>query len=112
MNVTAAPAVPPSPSSPPRNGRRKVVLCVIGIVVAAAIGSAGYAVAFPANVPDAVGEIVENLTGANPHPAVLQRPAVEPLSAVAQLGKALFFDPMLSESGKQSCASCHSPSNA
>ena len=28
------------------------------------------------------------------------------------LGKALFFDPSLSASGKQSCASCHSPEHA
>ncbi|WP_343162688.1 cytochrome c peroxidase [Oleiagrimonas sp. C23AA] len=28
---------------------------------------------------------------------------------MAQLGKALFYDPMLSASGKQSCASCHDP---
>ncbi|MCM3109209.1 cytochrome-c peroxidase, partial [Bacillus velezensis] len=51
-------------------------------------------------------------TGANPHPVVLQRPAAQPLSAVAQLGRALFHDPSLSASGKQSCASCHSPDHA
>lgn len=37
---------------------------------------------------------------------------VTPLSAKATLGKAIFFDPALSASGKQSCASCHSPNNA
>src|SRR5271169_455206 len=31
------------------------------------------------------------------------------LSAVAQLGRKMFFDPSLSSSGQQSCASCHSP---
>lgn len=35
-----------------------------------------------------------------------------PLSAVAQLGKKIFFDASLSASGKLSCASCHSPDNA
>lgn len=35
-----------------------------------------------------------------------ERPA---LSAVARLGKKLFFDPALSASGRQSCASCHDP---
>ena len=31
---------------------------------------------------------------------------------LAAIGKAAFFDPSLSASGKQSCASCHSPANA
>jgi cytochrome c peroxidase len=48
-------------------------------------------------------------SGINPHPVHLRLPKTQPLSAVAQLGKSLFFDPMLSGSGKQSCASCHSP---
>jgi len=47
--------------------------------------------------------------GINPHPVTLRLPPVRPLSAVALLGKALFFDPLLSASGKQSCASCHDP---
>ncbi|MGG6895071.1 cytochrome-c peroxidase [Rhizobium sp. BR 315] len=34
-----------------------------------------------------------------------------PLSAVAQLGKKLFFDPSLSGNGQMSCASCHDPAN-
>lgn len=40
--------------------------------------------------------------------------AVHPLelSAVAQLGKKIFFDPSLSGSGKLACASCHSPDHA
>jgi Cytochrome c peroxidase len=48
--------------------------------------------------------------GVQPHPVHLQLPPVKPLSAMAQLGKSLFFDPSLSASGRQSCASCHSPS--
>ena len=47
--------------------------------------------------------------GDNPNPVHLQRPRVEPLSAMAQLGRKLFFDPSLSGSGKLSCASCHAP---
>lgn len=47
--------------------------------------------------------------GINPHPVHLKLPPVAPLSAVAQLGKSLFFDQGLSGSGRQSCASCHSP---
>lgn len=38
-----------------------------------------------------------------------RRPSVP---AMAALGKALFFDPALSASGKQACASCHSPTHA
>jgi cytochrome c peroxidase len=38
-------------------------------------------------------------------------PAVE-LSAVAQLGRKMFFDPSLSGSGQLSCSSCHDPAHA
>jgi cytochrome c peroxidase len=38
--------------------------------------------------------------------------AVTELSAVAQLGRKMFFDPSLSSSGQLSCASCHSPQAA
>ncbi|MDE2458662.1 MAG: cytochrome-c peroxidase, partial [Rhodospirillales bacterium] len=47
--------------------------------------------------------------GENPHPVVLVRPVAAPLSAMAQLGRQVFFDASLSSSGKLSCASCHSP---
>ncbi|MGH7115731.1 MAG: cytochrome-c peroxidase [Stellaceae bacterium] len=50
--------------------------------------------------------------GENPRPARLVRPAVAPLSAMARLGRDLFFDPRLSSSGRLSCASCHSPQHA
>jgi cytochrome c peroxidase len=42
-------------------------------------------------------------------------PSAEPaaeLSAVAQLGRKMFFDPSLSGSGQLSCSSCHSPAHA
>lgn len=48
----------------------------------------------------------------NPHPVTLQRPLVRPLSAVALVGRELFFDPALSASATISCASCHDPANA
>ncbi|HZV08360.1 MAG TPA: cytochrome c peroxidase, partial [Novosphingobium sp.] len=54
----------------------------------------------------------EDTTGANPHPVKLLRPAEKPLSVLAQVGQKLFFDPSLSASGKQSCASCHDPARA
>jgi cytochrome c peroxidase len=38
--------------------------------------------------------------------------AAAELSAVAQLGRKMFFDPLLSSSGQLSCASCHSPTAA
>jgi cytochrome c peroxidase len=50
-----------------------------------------------------------------PHlvPRWVRYPAVPTtLSPAAQLGRRLFFDPALSASGKQSCASCHSPEHA
>jgi len=50
--------------------------------------------------------------GVNPHPVQLLLPPVKPLSKAAQLGKLLFFDRTLSASGRQSCASCHSPEHA
>jgi cytochrome c peroxidase len=50
--------------------------------------------------------------GVNPHPVHLMRPAVAPLSAMAQLGKLIFYDASLSSSGALSCASCHSPDRA
>jgi cytochrome c peroxidase len=34
------------------------------------------------------------------------------LSALAELGRKMFFDPSLSSSGRLACASCHSPANA
>ncbi len=50
--------------------------------------------------------------GENPHPVHLRRPRAAPLSAMAQLGKQIFYDASLSSSGKLSCASCHSPAHA
>jgi cytochrome c peroxidase len=50
--------------------------------------------------------------GENPYPVHLVRPQVAPLSAMAQLGRAVFFDASLSSSGRLSCASCHSPEHA
>jgi len=50
--------------------------------------------------------------GINPHPVKLSHPEVEPLSAMAELGRKLFFDSDLSGSGKLSCSSCHDPAHA
>jgi cytochrome c peroxidase len=54
----------------------------------------------------------QKLPGENPNPIRLVRRPVEPLSAMAKLGKDIFFDTSLSSSGKIACASCHSPDHA
>jgi cytochrome c peroxidase len=50
--------------------------------------------------------------GENPYPVRLNRPPTTPLSAMAQLGRLVFFDPRLSSSGRLACASCHEPARA
>jgi len=50
--------------------------------------------------------------GINPRPVALVRPPVQRLSAMAQLGRKLFYDPRLSGSGRLSCSSCHDPAHA
>lgn len=47
--------------------------------------------------------------GANPSPVTLTRPPSQPLSAMAQLGRLIFYDTSFSSSGKLACASCHAP---
>jgi cytochrome c peroxidase len=54
----------------------------------------------------------QGLPGENPHPVHLIRHPVAPLSAMAKLGREIFFDASLSSSGTMSCASCHSPDRA
>ena len=54
----------------------------------------------------------KGLPGENPSPIQLKRRPVQPLSAMAKLGKEIFFDMSLSSSGKMACASCHSPDHA
>ncbi|WP_061535109.1 cytochrome-c peroxidase [Collimonas arenae] len=51
---------------------------------------------------------------ATPAQAALARlnAPIVPLSAVAEVGKKIFYDQSLSASGKLSCASCHNPDNA
>jgi cytochrome c peroxidase len=44
-------------------------------------------------------------------PASRQEGAAQPLSAVAELGRAIFYDRSLSSSGKLSCAGCHDPAH-
>jgi cytochrome c peroxidase len=75
----------------------------------AVIGLGIFAWLYPAKATNASSANVEDMSGVNRHPVALQRPPADPLSAVAELGKRVFFDTSLSASGRQSCASCHSP---
>jgi cytochrome c peroxidase len=101
----------PSPNAARPTLRRRILWTLVGIVVACAV-VAGYALIYPERMPAAIGDKIEDLTGANAHPVTLLRPPVAPLSAAAVLGRDMFNDPSLSASGKQSCASCHSASHA
>jgi cytochrome c peroxidase len=49
---------------------------------------------------------------AAPSQAAVATAPAETLSLAAQVGRKMFFDPALSGSGKQSCASCHDPNFA
>ena len=60
------------------------------------------------NDDDAKRKLAE---GINPYPIHLARPPAAPLSAMAQLGKGIFYDESLSASGRLACASCHSPAH-
>jgi cytochrome c peroxidase len=56
-------------------------------------------------IPLAIAETVSPANGPSAEP-------VAELSALAQLGRKMFFDPSLSGSGQMSCSSCHSPAHA
>jgi cytochrome c peroxidase len=45
----------------------------------------------------------------SPRPVHLVRPPNAPLSAMALLGRSIFFDSSLAADGRRSCASCHNP---
>lgn len=102
---------PPASQTTKRRHRARIGAVVLAATLIAA-GACTFALAYPEHAPDALGEIAERLTGANPHLMQLQRPHNAPLSAMALLGKRIFFDPTLSASGRLSCASCHSPAHA
>jgi cytochrome c peroxidase len=113
MPASSVPSTETSPQRQPQFRIRRTLKRVVAAAAVAAVGFCGWALLYPSRVPAAVGLVVENLTGANPNPIELQRPVAPPqLSAAAQLGKKIFFDPTLSASGRQSCASCHSPEHA
>jgi cytochrome c peroxidase len=69
------------------------------------------AAAAPAPGPDQAAALLLS-HGRNPWPVRLHRPSAAPLSAMAQLGRLIFYDASLSASGRQSCATCHQPAHA
>ncbi|WP_426700121.1 cytochrome-c peroxidase [Rhodanobacter sp. Col0626] len=79
----------------------------------AAVGSAGLSLAWVnhAQASPAASDTAVVDGGTHPHPAELRLPPDRPLSVVARLGRRMFFDPALSASGRQSCASCHDPAH-
>ena len=78
---------------------------IAGVLLAALL----FVLARPTSAPAALVPLVETLTGANPRPVTLLMPPDQPMSALARIGERMFHDPSLSASGRQSCASCHSP---
>ena len=109
---SAGSTIAPQPPGQTRPRGRRRLLTGCAVVLLAVAGLAAYALVYPERMPDAVGDYVEDLTGANAHPVQLVLPPSAPLSAVATLGKQIFYDTSLSASGKQSCASCHSPEHS
>ncbi|MBA2932566.1 c-type cytochrome [Sphingomonas sp. CGMCC 1.13654] len=75
-------------------------------------GTIGFFLVHPEKAPSSLDRMIEDVSGENPHPVVLVRPQVQPLSALALLGQKIFHDPSMSASGRQSCASCHDPARS
>ena len=119
MSLSPNAALPPhlpaddgmDPETRRRALRRLLLRAGLGALIVL-IMMAAYALYYPERMPASIGLLVEDITGANPRPVQLERPPVAPLSALALLGKQIFYDTSLSASGKQSCATCHSPSHS
>lgn len=93
---------------------RSWLLLVAGLVLAAGAVVAATIARGPLPLQAWVDDPVASFRlseGENPYPARLVRPVSAPLSAMAQLGRLVFYDTSLSSSGKMSCASCHDPAN-
>jgi cytochrome c peroxidase len=92
------------------------ILAYVSLIVVLA-ASAAVAAIFDSPVPfsDWFSNPVASFAlaqGENPAPVHLDIPAPQPLSAMAQLGKQIFFDTSLSSSGRVACATCHSPAHS
>lgn len=82
------------------------------ILFATLLAASGITLAHANQITQWFDSQYEMTTGKNPKPIKLVRPKVAPLSAMAELGKQVFFDKTLSGSERLSCASCHSPQHA
>lgn len=82
-----------------------------GLLCLAALAGSGCALAWMNQAQATPAASGVAASGINPHPVELRVPPDRPLSAVAKLGRRMFFDPALSASGRQSCASCHDPAH-
>ncbi|MGC9162876.1 MAG: cytochrome-c peroxidase [Thiomonas sp.] len=112
--ISIAPSATPSRRLPRALTRMSTALLLVLLLLVLAVVSAQWAQSrLPGRSPAQwLLHPVDSLTyalGGNPHPVRLVLPPDRPLSAVAELGKQLFFDTALSASGRQSCASCHDP---
>lgn len=94
-----------------RTGRVALMLAAT-VLLASLVGAGGIFVQHPERAPALFGDVLQDVTGFNPHPVTLLRPPAQPLSALAQIGRRIFYDRSLSASGRQSCASCHSPARS
>ena len=95
--------------------RHRASLAAITVVAVAAIVAGGAVGRAPLPLTAWIAHPLASFRlahGDNPYPARLVRPPAPPLSAMAQLGRLVFFDASLSSSGRLSCASCHSPQHA
>ncbi len=98
--------------------RSRRVVALIALAALLALGAAAW-VAHTARALDvpwrevarAPWRAAQLARGVNPAPVALRLPPAQPLSAMATLGRALFYDRALSASGRMSCASCHDPAN-
>jgi cytochrome c peroxidase len=69
----------------------------------------------PVPIADWVSDPLSSLAlaqGKNPAPVTFDLPKPRPLSAMALLGKQIFFDASLSSSGRVSCSTCHNPADS
>lgn len=95
-----------TPTRAPRLWRWAFVALTLVFFAAAAT-----TVLSPRLAPARLNTAIEDWTGVNRHPIALVRPDDAPLSALARIGRQIFFDRSLSVSGRQSCASCHDPAH-
>jgi cytochrome c peroxidase len=88
--------------------RRAAAWWLAGILVLAVAAGAAMALKMPSS--PSPQELLAQ--GENPYPVQLVRSPAAPLSAMAVLGRQVFFDASLSSSGRLACASCHRPLHA